>query len=93
MTATTTMTALPFGKYRGVPLADVPDNYLTWLARQKLTGRLRDAVAAELGRRGLGPPPAPDQPPEPACPNCGFAPSVAPFVELAEPEGADHARA
>jgi hypothetical protein len=46
-----TITALPFGKHRGAPLADVPTSYLQWLLREaKLCSGLRLAVADELRR-------------------------------------------
>lgn len=43
---------IPFGKYRGTPIDQVPDDYLLWLStlndlRQPLLG----AVLREMGRR------------------------------------------
>lgn len=46
--------ALRFGKYRGVPLADVPELYLSWLIDQPwLHHQTSEAVADELYRREL----------------------------------------
>lgn len=51
---------IPFGQYRGRPIADLPDDYLAWLAtRPDLTVRLnpgrklrlRVALTMELQRR------------------------------------------
>jgi hypothetical protein len=52
--------ALPFGKHKGRPLADVPTDYLRWVLREtKLSARLAAAVRAELASRGQPvPPPA-----------------------------------
>lgn len=43
---------MPFGRYRGLPLTELPDSYLAWLAAL-LTIRppLRGAVFAEVARR------------------------------------------
>lgn len=43
---------IPFGKYRGIPIEQIPDDYLLWLSaltdiRQPLLG----AVLREMGRR------------------------------------------
>jgi hypothetical protein len=71
-----TITALPFGKHRGHPLADVPVGYLTWVLREcKLSSGLRLAVADELRRRNVRPP-VPTVPPPPACSDCGPAAGV-----------------
>ncbi|HTU19234.1 MAG TPA: DUF3820 family protein [Gemmataceae bacterium] len=44
--------AIPFGKYKGVPLADVPGDYLAWLSRRRRVGsELRETVEEELSRR------------------------------------------
>jgi Putative quorum-sensing-regulated virulence factor len=44
---------LPFGKYRGQLIADVPSPYLRWLIREvrDLDDELRQAVRQELRRR------------------------------------------
>lgn len=42
---------LPFGKYKGERLADVPTDYVEWLARIAETDSLRSEVDAELDRR------------------------------------------
>src|SRR5687768_9545486 len=62
---------LPFGRHKGVPLADVPAGYLTWLLGNKLSPSLYDAVAGEVRRRGLEPPPRPAPAPPPPCHRCG----------------------
>jgi hypothetical protein len=62
---------LPFGRYRGVALGNVPSEYLRWaLANLKLSSGLRAALAAELTSRGVTPPPPPPPRPLPACPRC-----------------------
>ncbi len=38
--------AMPFGKYKGTLIADLPGNYLTWFAREGFPGR--DRAAARL---------------------------------------------
>ncbi|HEY8876533.1 MAG TPA: DUF3820 family protein [Roseateles sp.] len=49
-------TAMPFGKHQGVPIADLPSNYLAWFARegfpQGQIGRLL-ALMHELDVNGL----------------------------------------
>lgn len=45
---------MPFGRYRGTPLRDLPDGYLGWLASIALRPRLRAAVEAEIDRRDRG---------------------------------------
>jgi hypothetical protein len=43
---------MPFGKNKGVPLADLPDHYLLWILRQTwLKPPLERALVAEYGRR------------------------------------------
>ena len=42
---------MPFGKYRGHQIADLPDDYLTWLQTIELHSWLREAVAKECDRR------------------------------------------
>jgi hypothetical protein len=74
--------ALPFGKHMGRPLAELPGDYLDWLLRNcKLSSGLRAAVAGELARRGLNPPPPPGPAPYPACRDCGRAGVVARWQE------------
>jgi hypothetical protein len=44
---------MPFGKYRGLPLAHIPSEYLTWLSGfDDLRDPLKVAVAEELPARG-----------------------------------------
>ena len=45
------MTRMPFGKYRGVLVADLPDDYLTWLHGIELHEPLRTAVKTEFELR------------------------------------------
>jgi hypothetical protein len=69
---TSTPISLPFGKHRGLPLAQIPADYLSWLlGAAKLSTGLRGAVAAELTRRGVSTPPAPPRARMPACWFCG----------------------
>jgi len=67
---------MPFGKHHGLDTADLPDDYLMWLARRcELYGGLRSAVRRELRMRGYEPddfeddrrqaPPPPPPPPPP----------------------------
>ncbi|QET04776.1 MULTISPECIES: DUF3820 family protein [Cupriavidus] len=48
---------MPFGKYKGTPIADLPGNYLNWFAREGFPpgeiGRLL-ALMHELDHNGLG---------------------------------------
>ena len=49
-------TAMPFGKYKGRLIADLPGNYLTWFAREGFPpGRLGQLLALmhELDHNGL----------------------------------------
>src|SRR5690349_9077564 len=63
MTRITNQYRLPFGKYAGQALPDVPSNYLSWLLRAtKLSAPLRTAVRQELLSRND----CPQLPPEPA---------------------------
>ena len=41
---------MPFGKYQGIPIQDVPTGYLDWLTTIDLRPWLRKAVQAELER-------------------------------------------
>jgi uncharacterized protein (DUF3820 family) len=47
---------MPFGKYKGRPIADLPGNYLTWFAREGFPkgeiGRLL-ALMHEIDHNGL----------------------------------------
>jgi hypothetical protein len=61
------MVCLPFGRHKGQELPTVPSSYLEWLVREaKLSSGLRQAVAAELARRGIKVPDPPPRP-EPRC--------------------------
>lgn len=42
---------MPFGKYRGKPLADLPDDYLAWVLDtcQDISPTLRRAIESQLG--------------------------------------------
>lgn len=43
---------MPFGKHRGVPLAEIEADYLKWAATaDRMTPELRDAIATELATR------------------------------------------
>jgi hypothetical protein len=65
-------TVLWFGRHKGQAVASIPSGYLGWLlANVPLSARLRQAVAAELTRRGRTPPPPPPPNPPPPCPRCG----------------------
>lgn len=48
--------AMPFGKYKGTPVADLPGNYLNWFAREGFPkgeiGRLL-ALMQEIDHNGL----------------------------------------
>lgn len=44
--------SIPFGKHKGVPICDVPRDYLTWCAENLTSTVLRLMVVAELERRG-----------------------------------------
>lgn len=48
---------MPFGKYKGVLLADLPDDYLSWLAtkldlREPLRTQVRTEYHTRFSRRG-----------------------------------------
>lgn len=54
---------MPFGKHRGVPLSDIETSYLQWaVTADKMTGELRDAIAAEIAGRKTAAPKTPDRP-------------------------------
>lgn len=57
------MMTMPFGKYRGWAIADLPGDYLAWLDTIELRDPLRAAVASERDRR-TGP-----RPRVPSCPS------------------------
>jgi hypothetical protein len=42
---------MPFGKYKGWPLADLPDDYLKWVCEVADRDPLQSAAAAEAARR------------------------------------------
>jgi hypothetical protein len=43
---------MPFGKYKGEPIEDIPDNYLQWLITEvSLREPLRSAVCLEIAAR------------------------------------------
>ncbi len=53
---------MPFGKFKGLAVEDLPSDYLEWLIDTvDLRGRLRDAVCGEANRRTPPalPPPGP----------------------------------
>lgn len=54
--AALTTTTMPFGKYKGRSIADLPGNYLNWFAREGFPpGRLGELLALmhELDHNGL----------------------------------------
>lgn len=60
---------MPFGRYRGTALTNVPVDYLQWLTTlQNLRQPLRNAVEAELLARAARQSPPPP-PPRNRCPN------------------------
>lgn len=71
---------MPFGKYKGAPLAEIPDDYLRFLGGLDLSEPLKSHHAAEVRRRSGEPEPAPP-PPEPA-----------PFGDYLAPDLRDSAR-
>jgi len=44
-------THLPFGKYRGWSVQNIPDDYLAWLQTQNLSRAVHATVEAEVARR------------------------------------------
>jgi hypothetical protein len=59
---------MPFGKYKGRPLNEVPMDYLRWLVREcsGLHSTLRQAVRQEIARRrGKSPSKRPRRAPRP----------------------------
>jgi hypothetical protein len=66
---------VPFGRFKGRLLPEVPQDYLSWFLREcKVSSGLRAAIREELLRRGLSPsalPPAPPPVPPPQCRRCG----------------------
>ena len=49
---------MPFGKYRGWRISELPDRYLFWVAKNlDLDDLLREAIDAELARRRPKTPP------------------------------------
>ncbi len=45
------MQRMPFGKFRGELLSDIPRDYLEWVQTVATTDRLRRAVQEELNHR------------------------------------------
>jgi hypothetical protein len=48
------MAFMPFGKFKGYAVEDLPDAYVAWLVSIDLREPLRGAVVDEMARRGLG---------------------------------------
>jgi hypothetical protein len=44
------MTNMPFGKYKGTPLTELPIDYIWWLNDKNLRDPLHSALNAELER-------------------------------------------
>ena len=45
---------MPFGKFKGAPLAEIPDSYILWLVDNvELREPLLSGIAVELRERGL----------------------------------------
>lgn len=60
---------MPFGCHKDKKLCEVPGSYLLWLLGRKVSSSIRNAVSAELQRRGLKAPPPP-LPKIPPCRSC-----------------------
>jgi len=77
--------ALPFGRHKDKPLAEVPGSYLEWALREvKLSSGLRAAVAEQLARRGYSVPPPPPPRPLRPCRNHPQAPLACRWFEDAQ---------
>jgi len=51
------MRTMPFGKFRGTPIRELPDDYINWLlSLDDLRDPLAGAIAAEHNRRVFGAP-------------------------------------
>jgi hypothetical protein len=46
---------MPFGRYKGQPIEDVPVDYLQWLSRRELYGRLKVEVERILTGKSVEP--------------------------------------
>ena len=46
---------MPFGKFQGLPLREIPQGYLKWLGSLDLYDPLRSCVAEEFDRRKIRP--------------------------------------
>lgn len=59
---------MPFGKHKGTPLEDVPDDYLWWVLGKcdNVNPYLIEAIRRRLGVTATPPPPPPPRPPPPA---------------------------
>ena len=53
---------MPFGKYKGCSLSEIPDDYLDWLTSIDLSDWLSRAVEKEIAKRSAPPPPPPPPP-------------------------------
>ena len=49
---------MPFGKWRGLPLTEIPESYLSWVL-ERAREPLRTAILREFARRGASEPPVP----------------------------------
>jgi hypothetical protein len=69
---------LPWGKYKGTPISDVPSSYLCWITEEaeNIRPALRQAAHEELAHR-FGRSPSPPPPPPPLdrhrCPDVSVA--------------------